>query len=318
MWLYALRRLILTIPILFGVTVICFALVHIAPGDPIQNLLSPTASAADADRLRAAYGLDRPIPIQYLIWIGKVFVGDLGQSIANNSPVSGEVIRAFFNTITIALISVVLAFVFSMILGVIAAYKTGTWVDKLITAVAVFGISVPTFWLGVVLVIVFAVNLYWLPATGMGASGSENFSYLRWADFKFAIMPIIALALPPLGIMTRTTRSSLAEILNQDFIQTLRAKGLSEFLIMRHAVRNIMPQAVAMLGLQLGYLIGGSVLVETVFTWPGTGFLLNKAILTRDIPLLQGTILVLATAFVLINLVVDLAQSVIDPRIKRS
>jgi peptide/nickel transport system permease protein len=300
MWLYALRRLILTIPILFGVTVICFALVHIAPGDPIQNLLSPTASAADADRLRAAYGLDRPIPIQYLIWIGKVFVGDLGQSI------------------TIALISVVLAFVFSMILGVIAAYKTGTWVDKLITAVAVFGISVPTFWLGVVLVIVFAVNLYWLPATGMGASGSENFSYLRWADFKFAIMPIIALALPPLGIMTRTTRSSLAEILNQDFIQTLRAKGLSEFLIMRHAVRNIMPQAVAMLGLQLGYLIGGSVLVETVFTWPGTGFLLNKAILTRDIPLLQGTILVLATAFVLINLVVDLAQSVIDPRIKRS
>lgn len=318
MWLYALRRLFLTIPILFGVTVICFALVHIAPGDPIQNLLSPTASAADAARLRAAYGLDQPIPIQYLIWIGKVFVGDLGQSIANNSSVSGEVVRAFFNTLTIALISVVLAFILSMVLGVIAAYKAGTWVDKLITAVAVFGISVPTFWLGVVLVILFAVNLFWLPATGMGASGSENFSYLRWADFKFAIMPIIALALPPLGIMTRTTRSSLAEILNQDFIQTLRAKGMSEFQIMRHAVRNIMPQAVAMLGLQLGYLIGGSVLVETVFTWPGTGFLLNKAILTRDIPLLQGTILVLATAFVLINLVVDLAQSVIDPRIKRS
>ncbi|WFS03096.1 ABC transporter permease [Rhizobium tumorigenes] len=318
MWLYALRRLVLTIPILFGVTVICFALVHIAPGDPIQNLLSPTASAADAARLRAAYGLDQPIPIQYLIWIGKVFVGDLGQSIANNSPVSGEVVRAFFNTLTIALISVVLAFILSMVLGVIAAYKAGTWVDKLITAVAVFGISVPTFWLGVVLVILFAVNLFWLPATGMGASGSDNFSYLRWADFKFAIMPIIALALPPLGIMTRTTRSSLAEILNQDFIQTLRAKGMSEFQIMRHAVRNIMPQAVAMLGLQLGYLIGGSVLVETVFTWPGTGFLLNKAILTRDIPLLQGTILVLATAFVLINLVVDLAQSVIDPRIKRS
>lgn len=318
MWLYALRRLVLTIPILFGVTVICFALVHIAPGDPIQNLLSPTASAADAARLRAAYGLDQPIPIQYLIWIGKVFVGDLGQSIANNSPVSGEVVRAFFNTLTIALISVVLAFIFSMLLGVVAAYKAGTLVDKLITAVAVFGISVPTFWLGVVLVIVFAVNLFWLPATGMGASGSENFSYLRWADFKFAIMPIIALALPPLGIMTRTTRSSLAEILNQDFIQTLRAKGMSEFQIMRHAVRNIMPQAVAMLGLQLGYLIGGSVLVETVFTWPGTGFLLNKAILTRDIPLLQGTILVLATAFVLINLVVDLAQSLIDPRIKRS
>ncbi|MDB5529914.1 MAG: binding--dependent transport system inner rane component family protein [Devosia sp.] len=318
MWLYALRRLVLTLPILFGVTVICFALVQIAPGDPIQNLLSPTASQEDADRLRAAYGLDQPLPIQYFIWIAKVLRGDLGMSIANNAPVATEVFRAFGNTITIALISVALAFVLSMILGVIAAYRSGSIVDKLITAVAVFGISVPTFWLGVVLVIVFAVNMFWLPATGMGASGSETFNYFNWEDFKFAIMPIIALALPPLGIMTRTTRASLAEILNQDFVQTLRAKGLSETAVMFHAVRNIMPQAVAMLGLQLGYLIGGSVLVETVFTWPGTGFLLNKAILTRDIPLLQGTILVLATVFVLINLVVDLAQSVIDPRIKRA
>lgn len=318
MWLYAIRRLALTIPILFGVTLICFALVQIAPGDPIQNLLSPTASQADADRLRAAYGLDQPLPIQYFVWLGKVLVGDLGRSIANNAEVTGEVLRAFGNTITIALISVVLAFVLSMIMGIVAAYNSGTLIDKIITAVAVFGISVPTFWLGVVLVIVFAVNLFWLPATGMGASGSENFNYFDWDDFKFAIMPIIALALPPLGIMTRTTRSSLSEILNQDFIQTLRAKGLSEFSIIVHAVRNIMPQAIAMLGLQLGYLIGGSVLVETVFTWPGTGFLLNKAILTRDIPLLQGTILVLATVFVLINLVVDLAQSLIDPRIKRS
>ena len=181
-----------------------------------------------------------------------------------------------------------------------------------------FGISVPTFWLAVVLVISFAVNLNWLPATGMGASGSDSFNYFVWDDFKFAIMPIVALALPPLAIMTRTTRASLSEILNQDFIQTLRAKGLGGFQIITHAIRNIMPAAIAMLGLQLGYLIGGSVLVETVFTWPGTGALLNKAILTRDIPLLQGTILVLAGAFVLINLVVDLAQSLVDPRIKRS
>ncbi|MCW6507457.1 ABC transporter permease [Lichenifustis flavocetrariae] len=318
MWLYAARRIVLTIPILLGVTIICFALVQIAPGDPIQNLLSPTASAADAARLRAAYGLDQPLPVQYFIWLGKVMVGDLGMSIANNTPVTGEVLHAFMNTIVIALISVVLAFVISMIFGIIAAYRSGKLVDKAITAIAVFGISVPPFWLGVIVVIIFAVNLSWLPATGMGASGSENFSYFRWADFKFAIMPIIALALPPLGIMTRTTRSSVAEILNQDFVQTLRAKGLSEAQVIIHAVRNIMPQAVAMLGLQLGYLIGGSVLVETVFTWPGTGYLLNKAVLTRDIPLLQGTILVLATAFVLINLVVDLAQSMIDPRLKRS
>ena len=153
--------------------------------------------------------------------------------------------------------------------------------------------------------------------TGMGTGGSDSFNYFDWEDFKFAIMPIIAFALPPLAIMTRTTRSSLSEVLNQDFIQTLRAKGLSEFSIILHAIRNIMPAAIAMLGLQLGYLIGGSVLVETVFTWPGTGFLLNKAILARDIPLLQGTILLLATVFVLINLVVDLVQSLVDPRIKR-
>ena len=316
MWLYALRRLILTIPILLGVTIICFALVQIAPGDPVQNLVRPDANPEDVARLRAYYGLDQPVVVQYFMWLFRVLRGDFGMSIASNLPVASEVMRAFSNTITIALISVVLAFVLSMVLGVIAATRQGGLVDRAVTALAVFGISVPTFWLAVVLVIFFAVELNWLPATGMG-SGSDTFNWLDWNDFKFAIMPIIALALPPLAIMTRTTRSSLSEILNQDFIQTLRAKGLSEFSIITHAVRNILPSAIAMLGLQLGYLVGGSVLVATVFTWPGTGFLLNKAILTRDIPLLQGTILVLATVFVLINLVVDLVQSVVDPRIKR-
>lgn len=317
MWMYALRRLILTIPILLGVTVICFALVQLAPGDPVQSLVRPDATPEQIQTLRAFYGLDQPVYIQYFMWLFRVIGGNFGTSISTNLPVLTEVLRAFSNTIVVALISVVLAFILSLILGTIAAVRQGGVVDRLVTALAVFGISVPTFWLAVVLVIFFAVELNWLPATGMG-SGSDTFNYLDWNDFKFAIMPIIALALPPLAIMTRTTRSSLSEILNQDFIQTLRAKGLSEFAIITHALRNIMPSAVAMLGLQLGYLIGGSVLVETVFTWPGTGFLLNKAILARDIPLLQGTILVLATAFVLINLVVDLAQSIVDPRIKRS
>jgi peptide/nickel transport system permease protein len=316
-WLYALRRLLMTIPILLGVTIICFALVKLAPGDPVQNLVRPETPPEDIAKLRAYYGLDQPVVIQYFVWLWRVVCGDLGTSIANNAPVASEVLRAFQNTIVIALISVVLAFFASMGLGIIAATRQGGLVDRFVTAIAVFGISVPTFWLAVVLVIVFAVNINWLPATGMGSGGSHDFNYFDWEDFKFAVMPIIALALPPLGIMTRTTRSALSEILNQDFILTLRAKGLSEFSIIMHAVRNIMPGAVAMLGLQLGYLIGGSVLVETVFTWPGTGFLLNKAILTRDIPLLQGTILVLATVFVLINLVVDLLQSLVDPRIKR-
>ncbi|MAC79080.1 MAG: ABC transporter permease [Rhodobacteraceae bacterium] len=318
MWIYALRRLILTIPILLGVTIICFLLVQIAPGDPIQSLLPPDASEADAAALRAYYGLDKPLVIQYIFWLGKVVTGDLGMSIQVNAPVATEVGRAFANTFTLAMLAVALAFVVSLFLGVVAAYKSGTWIDKLFTSVAVFGISVPTFWLGVVLVIVFAVQMNWLPAAGMGANGSEHFSYFRWDDFKFAIMPMVALALPPLGIMTRTTRSSVEEVLNQDFVQTLRAKGLGEVAVLRHAIKNAMPQIIAMLGLQLGYLIGGSVLVEMVFNWPGTGYLLNKAILSRDLPVLQGTILVLATSFVMINLVIDLAQSVIDPRIKRS
>ena len=318
MWMYALRRLILTIPILLGVTVICFALVQIAPGDPIQNLVRPDTPPEQIEMLRHYYGLDQPVVVQYFMWLWRVLGGDFGTSISTNLPVFTEVVRAFGNTIVVALISVVLAFIASLILGTIAAIRQGGIIDRFVTALAVFGISVPTFWLAVVLVIIFAVDLNWLPATGMGSSGSDTFNYFDWNDFKFAVMPIIALALPPLAIMTRTTRASLSEILNQDFIQTLRAKGLSEFSIITHAIRNIMPAAVAMLGLQLGYLIGGSVLVETVFTWPGTGFLLNKAILSRDIPLLQGTILVLAGAFVLINLAVDLAQTVVDPRIKRS
>lgn len=318
MWLYAFRRLVMTVPILLGVTVICFALVQIAPGDPIQSLLPPSASETDKAMLMAYYGLDQPLPIQYLTWLGKVLTGNLGVSIANNAQVAFEVARAFSNTITIAAIAVFLSFIFSLAMGVFAAYRMGGLIDRFVTAIAVFGISVPTFWLAVVLVIIFAVDLNWLPATGMGEGGSDTFNYFDWEDFKFAIMPILAMAVTPLGIMMRTTRSSVADVLNQDFVQTLRAKGLSEFRIMLHAVRNAMPQIVAMLGLQLGYLAGGSVLVETVFNWPGTGFLLNKAIQTRDIPLLQGTILVLSVAFVLINLVIDLSQSIIDPRIKRT
>lgn len=317
MWLYALRRLLMVIPIALGVTIICFALVHIAPGDPIQSLLPPGATEADAEALRKLYGLDKPVVVQYVVWLGRALTGDLGVSISTDMPVAEEVARALVNTITIAIIAVMVAFVISLVLGLVAAYRIGGIVDRGATAIAVIGISVPNFWLGVVLVIIFAVELGWLPATGMGSGGSTDFSYFRWDDLKYAVLPIAVFAQTPLGIMMRTTRSSIAEVLSQDFVQTLRAKGLGEIAVASHAIRNALPQILAMFGLQLGYLIGGSILIETVFTWPGTGFLLNKAILARDIPLLQGTILVLALAFVGINLLVDLLQTAIDPRIKR-
>jgi peptide/nickel transport system permease protein len=318
MWLYAARRLFMVIPITLGVTIICFGLLYISPGDPIQSLLPPGATEADAEALRKLYGLDKPVVVQYVVWLGRALTGDLGVSISTDMPVADEVARAFTNTITIVVIAVVIAFVVSLVLGLLAAYRMGGLVDRLATGIAVLGISIPNFWLGVVLVIIFAVELGWLPATGMGASGSDDFSYFRWADLKYALLPIAVFVQTPLGIMMRTTRSSIAEVLSQDFVQTLRAKGLGEVAVARHAIRNALPQILAMFGLQLGYLIGGSILIETVFTWPGTGYLLTKAILARDIPLLQGTILVLALAFVGINLLVDLVQTAIDPRIKRS
>jgi peptide/nickel transport system permease protein len=317
MWLYAARRVLLTVPIGLGVTIICFGLIYLAPGDPVQSLLSPDATPKDVIELKHLYGLDRPVPVQYLMWLARAVTGDLGKSIQTNQPVAGEVVRALANTVPIAVISVTLAFVIALTLGVIAALRVGGVIDRIATGIAVIGISVPSFWLGVVLVIVFAVELGWLPATGMGSGGSDQFSFFVWNQAKYAVMPIIALVMTPLGILMRTSRSSIAEVLALDFVNTLRAKGLSQAAIIRHAIRNALPQILAMLGLQLGYLIGGSILVETVFTWPGTGFLLNKAILTRDIPLLQGTILVLAMAFVGINLVVDLLQTLVDPRIKR-
>jgi peptide/nickel transport system permease protein len=185
----------------------------------------------------------------------------------------------------------------------------------LLTGAAVVGVSLPNYWLGTVLVIVFAVEYMLLPATGMGPNGCTAFNLLQWSNLQFLILPVITLAMIPIGI---PTRAAVAAVRNQDFVQTLRAKGLSEWAVTRHVLKNAMPQGMAVMGLQFGYLLGGSILVETVFTWPGSGFLLSKAIINRDVPVLQGTILVLSLVFVATNLVVDLLQSLIDPRIRRA
>jgi peptide/nickel transport system permease protein len=220
--------------------------------------------------------------------------------------------------VVISLGAVLLAFSFAFGLGTLAACNIGRPVDRIATGISVVGVSVPNYWLGIVLIIVFAVQLGLLPATGMGSQGSQNFDFTKWEQFKYAILPIVTLSLVPLGVIMRSTRSAVAEILAQDFVQMLRAKGLSSAAVVRHAVRNALPQILAVMGLQFGYLVGGSILIETIFTWPGTGFLLSKAILTRDIPLLQGTILILSLSFVATNLVVDLLQTAVDPRIKRA
>jgi len=314
---YVLHRIVYAIPIAFGVSVVCFSLVYIAPGDPLQTVLPPDATAETIAIVKRAYGFDKPLPVQFLIWLGHVLSGNFGTSIATRRPVILEVSQALANTSLLALFAVPLAFATGYAMGAIAGWFPGRRIDRLVTSAAVVGVSLPNYWLGIVLVIVFAVEYMVLPATGMGPNGSAGFNVLSWKDAQYLVLPVVTLAMIPIGIIARTTRAAVAEVRNQDFVQTLRAKGLSEWAILRHVLKNALPPVMAVMGLQFGYLLGGSILVETVFTWPGSGFLLSKAIINRDVPVLQGTILTLSLIFVATNLVVDLLQSLIDPRIRR-
>ena len=298
---YILRRILYAVPIAFGVSVVCFSLVYIAPGDPLQTVVPPDATAETIEIIKRAYGFDKPLPIQFLIWLGRVLTGDLGVSIATKLPVIQEISLALSNTMMLAMFAVPIAFLIGYAMGAVAGCFPGRWMDRVVTGSAVFGVSLPSYWLGIVLVIVFAVELAILPATGMGLRGSSEFSVLRWSDARFLILPVVTLSMIPIGILSRTTRAAVAEVRNQDFVQTLRAKGLSEWAVTRHVLKNSLPQVLAVMGLQFGYLLGGSILVETVFTWPGSGFLLSKAIINRDVPVLQGTILTLSLVFVAID-----------------
>jgi peptide/nickel transport system permease protein len=315
---YVLRRILYAIPIAFGVSVVCFSLVYIAPGDPLQTVLPPDATAETIAIVKHAYGFDKPLPAQFLIWLGHVVMGDFGVSIATRRPVILEVSQALANTSLLALFAVPLAFVTGYAMGAVAGWFPGRWIDRVVTGGAVVGVSLPNYWLGIVLVIFFAVEWMVLPATGMGPNGSAGFDLLAWSDAQFLVLPVVTLAMIPIGVIARTTRGAVAEVRNQDFVQTLRAKGLSEWAVLRHVLKNALPPVMAVMGLQFGYLLGGSILVETVFTWPGSGFLLSKAIINRDVPVLQGTILTLSMVFVAVNLVVDLLQSLVDPRIRRA
>ncbi|PTW52083.1 ABC transporter permease [Rhodovulum kholense] len=317
MFSYFLRRLILVLPVAFGVSVICFLLVQIAPGDPLTAIMPVDATAEEQAAMRAAYGLDRPLPVQYAIWVGNLAQGDMGRSIATGRPVAGEVFGAVQNSLLLAVSAAVIAFPIGIFLGFLAGYFRDTALDKAVTAVSIAGVSVPNYWLGIVLVIIFSVNLGWLPSMGAGPGGSRDWSW-NWEHMRHLVLPAVTLAVVPIGIVARTVRALSGDILSMDFVQALYAKGMSRFDVLIHVGRNAAATALSVMGLQLGYLLGGSILIETVFNWPGSGFLLSNAIFQRDLPLLQGTILVLALFFVAMNLIVDVAQAAIDPRIKRS
>ncbi len=314
---YLLRRVVYTLPILLGVALVCFALVHISPGDPLVSILPPDASQELQDQLRTLYGFDRPYPAQFASWLWRAVQGDLGTSIATSRPVLAEVFKAVGNTLMLATVATLIGFILGGLFGFVAGYFRDSWVDKLASFLSVVGVSVPHYWLGMVMVIVFSSILGWLPATGVGPGGSDEWAF-DWAHLRHMILPAITMSVIPMGIIARTVRALVAETLAQEFVVGLKAKGLTDYGVFCHVVKNCAPTALAVMGLQLGYLLGGSILIETVFSWPGTGFLLNAAIFQRDLPLLQGTILVLALFFVLLNLVVDVVQTTLDPRIARS
>lgn len=316
MLFYILRRVLYAIPISLGVSIVCFSLVYIGPGDPLSTLLPAEASQEIVDRMMAEYGLDQPLPIQYLNWLGRLLVGDLGMSIQTSRPVAVDLFPALVNSVILAVGAALLGFTLGCIFGGIAGYNQGRTTDRFFTALSITGVSVPHYWLAIVLVIIFSVELGWLPALGMNPNGGTAFTFSA-DNFRHMVLPVIALSVIPIGVVARTVRGSVSELMALDFVEALRSKGLSEFKVLKHVAKNAAPQALAVMGLQLGYLLGGSILVETVFAWPGTGMLLNNAIFSRDIPMLQGTILVLALIFVTLNLIVDIIQASLDPRIAR-
>ena len=307
----------MSIPIVISVALVCFLLVHITPGDPLVAVLPADASQELAAQLRAAYGFDRPLPVQFGLWLWRALHGDLGNSIATGRPVLAEVhARGRQHRDAGDCGRHHRLHARAVLLGLIAGYFRDTWIDKVATSIAIAGVSVPHYWLGMVLVIIFSVQLNWLPAVGAGPGGSGAWAW-DWAHLHYLVLPAITTSVIPMGIITRTVRALTGDILSQDFVEALRAKGLRETGVFRHVIKNAAPTALAVMGLQLGYMLGGSILIETVFSWPGSGLLLNSAIFQRDLPLLQGTILVLALFFVFLNLLVDIAQAAIDPRIKR-
>ena len=311
---YIARRLLLLIPVLFGISVIVFLVISLIPGDPATAILGAFATPDNVARINRELGLDRPLPVQYLTWLAGVLEGDLGRSYSLNRPVADEVAERFLPTIILAGAALFLCTLFGLLGGVIAAVKQYGWQDKLITLVVLIGISTPSFFLGILLILWFAVGLGWFPTGGMYALFGDG-GLLEL--LHHLTLPAIALAVVATGVVARLTRANMLEVLRQDYVRTARAKGLSErSVIYRHALRNALVNIVPIIGIQAGFVLGGAVYIESVFQWPGIGRMLVTAISTRDILLVQGGVLVVAASFVLINLVTDVLQSVLDPRLR--
>jgi peptide/nickel transport system permease protein len=299
------RRLLASIPVLVGVSVIVFLMMRLLPGDVAQLILSDWgASTAQVATLRTQLGLDEPLPVQYYHFANRALHGDLGRSVHTNRPVFAEIVSQFPSTIELTLAAIVFAILIGVPLGTTAALRRNSALDNGSMLVALLGVSMPSFWLGLLLIFVFSLHLAWFPATGGG-------------DLHHLVLPAITLGMIAAAIIARLTRSSMLEVLGQDYVRTAQAKGLSGFsVVVRHALKNALIPIITIFGLQFGNLLAGAVIVETVFSRPGLGRLIVGGILSKDFPLVQGVVLFVAATYVLINLLVDVAYAYADPRIR--
>ena len=311
---YTLKRLLSAIPVLLGITVIVFLIMALIPGDPATAILGSYATPENVEKLNRDLGLDKPLAQQYFIWLGNMLQGDFGTSFALNRPVIDEVLERFNATLVLAGTAFVLCSVIGIAAGVVSAANQFGAADKSITFAVLLGISIPSFFLGMMMILVFAVNLRWFPVSGMWPIFGERDI---WALLRHLTLPAIALAVVATGVVARLSRSAMLEVLRQDFIRTARAKGVRESsVIWRHALRAAMVSIIPVLGIQAGFVLSGAVYIEIVFQWPGVGRMLVDAILRRDILLVQGGVVFVAACYVTFNIAVDVAQSLLDPRIK--
>jgi peptide/nickel transport system permease protein len=311
---YIIRRILLLIPVLFGVSLIVFMVMHLSPGDPAVVMLGPTASEEDVQQIRRQLGLDQPLYVQYGRWVANVAQGDFGRSITMRRAVLPEILTRFKATMILTSASLIISTILGVCIGVVSAVKQYSWFDRGSMIMALMGVSMPVFWLGIMLMVVFSLRLGWLPAGGMYSAGGDG----SLIDLlRHLILPAFTLAAASVALVARITRSMMLEVIRQDYIRTARAKGLSETAtITRHALKNALIPVVTVLGLQTGYLLGGAILTETVFSWPGLGLLMVQSITARDFPVVQGGVLLIALTFVLVNLLVDIMYAYLDPRIR--
>jgi len=328
---FIIRRILVVIPTLLGVTIVIFSMLAITPGDPAELLLGERATKESLEAMREYLGLKKPFYVQYWMFIKRVARFDLGETIWSRERVSNEIMDRFPATIELALAAMIISSFFGVLLGIISAAKQYSWFDYFSMLGSLFGVSMPVFWLGLMLMLVFALTLGWFPMSGrlgvdIDLNVITNFFVLdsiltrNWEALKDALMhlalPAIALSTIPLAIVARMTRSSMLEVLRQDYIKTARAKGLSEVkIVLKHALRNGLIPVVTVVGLQFGILLGGAILTETVFAWPGVGKWLFDGVVKRDYMVIQGGSLLVATVFVFVNLIVDVLYAVINPRI---